>query len=77
MTCSGTKTTPTPKISTPTLPINRLREVAAEGRIGAMSERFYGIPTDYSQRRTQRNDSPRIEEWMRQDGVDVALLVPL
>ena len=59
------------------LPINRLREFAAEGRIGAVSERFYGIPTDYSQRRTQRNDSPRIEEWMRQDGVDVALLVPL
>ena len=59
------------------LPINRLREFAAEGRIGALSERFYGIPTDYSHRRTQRNDSPRIEEWMREDGVDVAFLVPL
>ncbi len=59
------------------LPINRLREFAAEGRIGAVSERFYGIPTDYSHRRTQRNDSPRIEEWMREDGVDVAFLVPL
>lgn len=59
------------------LPINRLREFEAEGCIGALSERFYGIPTDYSHRRTQRNDSPRIEEWMREDGVDVAFLVPL
>ncbi|WP_419842085.1 hypothetical protein [Candidatus Poriferisodalis sp.] len=59
------------------LPVNRLREFAAEGRIGAMSERFYGVPTDYSHRRTQRNDAPRIEAWMREDGVDVALLVPL
>ncbi len=59
------------------LPINRLREFAAQGRIGEVSERFYGIPTDYSHRRTQRNDAPRIEAWMREDGVDVAFLVPL
>ena len=60
------------------LPINRLREFAAEGAhrrcVGALLRH---PQTDYSHRRTQRNDSPRIEEWMREDGVDVAFLVPL
>mgnify|MGYP005994647411 CR=1 FL=1 len=59
------------------LPINRLRELATEGRIGSLSPRFYGVPTDYSHRRTTRLDAPKILEWMQEDAVDVALLVPL
>ncbi len=59
------------------LPISLLRKFAADGRIGSVSDRFYGVPTDYSQRRTQRNDAPLIEQWIREDEVDVALLVPL
>ncbi len=34
------------------LPVNRLAEYAADGRIGSASPRFYGVPTDYSQSRT-------------------------
>jgi D-proline reductase (dithiol) PrdB len=59
------------------LPINRLREMEASGRIGSLSKRFYGIPTDYSHRRTERQDAPKILDWMREDEVDVVLLVPL
>jgi hypothetical protein len=45
--------------------------------MGSLSPRFYGVPTDYSQRLTLEQDAPRIEAWMREDGVDAALLVPL
>jgi hypothetical protein len=58
------------------LPINRLTEAAANGRVGSIAPRFYGVPTDYSQRRTHA-DAADIAAWMTEDGVDVALLVPL
>jgi hypothetical protein len=58
------------------LPIARLQEHAAQGRIGQLAGRFYGVPTEYSQRRTQR-DAGTIEAWCRNDRVDAALLVPL
>jgi hypothetical protein len=59
------------------LPINRLREMQDAGLIGSLSPRFYGIPTDYSHRRTERQDAPKILEWLREDEVDVVVLVPL
>jgi hypothetical protein len=59
------------------LPIARLRELAAAGRIGSVAPRFHGVPTDYSQRRSIEQDAPEILARCRQDGVDVALLVPL
>ncbi|MCP3976880.1 MAG: hypothetical protein GY720_20530 [bacterium] len=59
------------------LPLARLGESVAEGRIGSLSPRFYGAPTSYSQRRTIERDAPAIEGFMAQDEVDVALLVPL
>ena len=59
------------------LPINRLREFAAEGRIGSLAERFYGVPTDYSHRRTSRRDSPQILEFVQEDELDAVILVPL
>lgn len=34
------------------LPLHRLFEHADGGRIGSVSPRFYGVPTDYSQSRT-------------------------
>ena len=58
-------------------PIHRLQELREAGRIGSVSPRFYGIPTEYSQRITREIDSPRLLELMRDDAVDVALLVPL
>jgi hypothetical protein len=59
------------------LPLERLHEFAAEGRIGAVAARFHGVPTDYSQRRTMEDDAPEILRRCREDGVDAALLVPL
>jgi hypothetical protein len=59
------------------LPIRRLQERAAQGRIGSVAPRFHGVPTDYSQRRTLEQDAPEILARCREDRVDVALLVPL
>lgn len=59
------------------LPLHRLREYVGEGRIGSLSPRFYGIPTEYSQRKTIEHDNPELLRLCREDGVDVALLVPL
>jgi len=59
------------------LPIRKLRAFAEEGRIGSVAARFHGVPTDYSQRRTMEQDAPEILRRCREDGVDVALLVPL
>jgi hypothetical protein len=59
------------------LPLARLREQVDEGRVGALSPRFYGVPTDYSQRRTVEQDAPAILDFARADEIDVALLVPL
>ncbi len=59
------------------LPVNRLAEYAASGRIGSASPRFYGVPTDYSQARTLQRSAPQILEWCREDGVDAVLLAGL
>ena len=59
------------------LPLTRMDEWAAEGRIGSVSERFYCLPTQYSHRRTVQRDAPRVIEWMREDDVDLAVMVPL
>jgi len=59
------------------VPLRRLAEYAAAGRIGSVAARFHGVPTDYSQRRTTEQDAPEILARCRADGADVALLVPL
>ena len=59
------------------LPLDQVSELVDRGRIGSLSERFYSLPNQFSQRRTQTNDAPQVLEWMREDAVDVALLVPL
>jgi D-proline reductase (dithiol) PrdB len=59
------------------LPLKRLSEHAREGRIGSVSPHFYGVPTDYSQGRTNKKHAPRILEWARQDGLDAMLLSAL
>ena len=59
------------------LPIRHLKRFADEGRIGSLAPRFHGVPTDYSQRRTLEQDAPEVLARCREDGVDVALLVPL
>ena len=59
------------------LPLNSLHWLQQSGRIGKVSPRFYGVPTNYSQRQTRESDAPEILGWCREDGVDVAILVPL
>jgi len=58
------------------LPIGVLNDLVAAGVIGGVSERFYGVPTEYSQRRTHA-DAQEIVDWAKEDGVDAMLLVPL
>lgn len=59
------------------LPIEPLHELVVEGRLGALAPRFHCAPTEYSQRRTRQADAPEVLERCREDGVDIALLVPL
>ena len=59
------------------LPLHRLQELQQSGLIGKVSPRFYGAPTTYSQRQTQESDAPVIFSWCEEDGVDIALLIPL
>ncbi len=59
------------------LPLKRLAEQVDAGTIGSLSTHFYGVPTDYSQRLTNEQDAPQIASWMKEDAVDIALLIPL
>lgn len=59
------------------LPIAQLQAAVAAGRIGSVSPRIYGVPTDYSQRRTRYFDAPALLDLAREDDVDVMILVPL
>ena len=58
-------------------PINMLNQLVRRGRIGALAERFHCAPTEYSQRRTRQADAPEILNRCREDGADIALLVPI
>lgn len=58
-------------------PVHRLTELRDKGSIDSLSSRFYGIPTEYSQRRTNEVDAPEVLKLCREDGVDVAMLVAL
>ena len=57
-------------------PLPRLHEAVASGRIGALTERFYGAPTVRRQRSTTEVHAPEIVELCHEDHADVALLVP-
>ena len=58
-------------------PIDALHELVRLGRVGALAERFHCAPTEYSQRRTRQADAPEILKRCREDGADIALLVPI
>ncbi|MGH7899706.1 MAG: hypothetical protein ACREQQ_17255 [Candidatus Binatia bacterium] len=59
------------------LPIRKLAELVAARRIGSLSPRFYGVPTDYSHRRTIEEHAPATLRFCREDRVDVAILAAL
>lgn len=59
------------------LPLEPLAELVRQGRIGKLADRFHCAPTEYSKRRTLASDAPEILKRCREDGADLALLVPL
>jgi len=56
-------------------PLPALRRAVARGRIGALTRRFHGVPTNRSQRHTLEVDAPEVLKRCHQDGADVAVLV--
>jgi hypothetical protein len=56
-------------------PLERLREAAASGRIGSVSPRFYGAPTNRSHRVTMETDCAELLRYCQEDEVDAAVLV--
>jgi D-proline reductase (dithiol) PrdB len=57
------------------MPLKRLAEYAASGKIGSASPRFYGAMTDYSQDKTSKKSAPQVLQFCREDGVE-ALILP-
>ena len=58
------------------LPLARLKEATAAGRIGMLAPRLHGVPTNRSHRVTMETDIPELLRRCRVDGVDAAVLVP-
>jgi hypothetical protein len=56
-------------------PLPALRRAAEAGRIGGLTPRFHGVPTNRSQRHTLEVDAPEALSRCRADGADIALLV--
>lgn len=56
-------------------PLKALKQAAADGRIGALSERFIGTPTNRSQVTTIEQDCPEVLAALRADGVEAAVIV--
>lgn len=56
-------------------PLPALRRAVAAGRIGALTARFHGVPTNRSQRHTIEVDAPEAVARCREDGADAAILV--
>ncbi len=58
------------------LPLRQLQLAVKAGRLGALTPRFHGAPTNRSQRVTLEIDAPEVLRRCREDAADVALLVP-
>lgn len=56
-------------------PLPALREAANNGRIGAVTARFHGAPTNRSQQTTLDVDCPELVARCKADGADAAVLV--
>ena len=58
------------------LPVARLQEAVAGGRLGELAPRLVGVPTNRSQRVTAEQDAPAALAACRRIEADVTLLVP-
>jgi len=56
-------------------PLARLKEAVARGRIGALTSRVHGAPTNRSHR-ASATDAAELLARCREDGADAAVLVP-
>ena len=57
-------------------PLARLHDAVAAGRIGGLTPRFHGAPTNRSHRVTVETDAPELLGRCREDGADAVVLVP-
>jgi hypothetical protein len=57
-------------------PLPALLRTVAAGRVGAVTPRFHGVPTNRSHRVTVETDAPEILRRCQEDGADAAILVP-
>ncbi len=57
-------------------PLPALRRALQRGRIGALTPRFIGVPTNRSQRHTLAVDAPQVVALCHEDAADAAVLVP-
>ncbi len=57
-------------------PLAALQQADATGSIGAVSEYFYGLPTNRSKRTTLDVDCADLLERCQVDGIDAAIFVP-
>jgi D-proline reductase (dithiol) PrdB len=59
-------------------PIDRVRELADRGRIGSVNHRYLSFMGSVTApRRFMRETAPAAVEWLVEDEVDIALLVPV
>jgi hypothetical protein len=58
------------------LPLARLHDAAAAGRIGGLTPRFHGAPTNRSHRVTMETDAPELLRRCREDAADAVVFVP-
>ena len=57
-------------------PLRQMQLAVAAGRIGAVTPRFHGLPTNRSQKTTMEKDCPELLSRVQKDGADAAVLVP-
>lgn len=57
------------------LPVGQLQRLEKEGRIGALNARLFGAPTNRSHKMTIEQDCPEMLALLREDKIDVAVLV--
>ncbi|MSQ51752.1 MAG: glycine reductase [Betaproteobacteria bacterium] len=57
-------------------PLPQLQKMAAQGRIGSVGPRFFGAPTNRSQRVTIETDAPEILACCTEDNIDAVVIVP-
>ncbi len=57
-------------------PLPQLLRLRDAGRIGSVTARFHGAPTNRSHRVTVETDAPEILRRCREEGTDAAILVP-